>query len=511
MHQETLCSAQAKKRLHVGLLLQAWGVPRPGGLLVSGPAGSGKSALVAAAGQALELHPQCLTHTVMVKCREMTWEGGSHAQALISAKVNWRLAGNGSAGAAWENPVWSTKLPSALRACWLVACIMLCCAEQSTGRACAYRASPGFIAADLDVAVFLHLQVREALEHMPSLLVFDDLDVLCRADSDGPDGGGAPSDPGLTAWLCDVLDYLCTPAPEWGALPPWLQHPCNNGSSKSEVDGSSSSGQEPRKEGQAAVGSNGNGRTNGSLAGAGTAAPAALSNQQAVAPSATLAPTLPSGLLWPPVAFAATCKDVAALAAPLRAAGRLDQPLPLPAPSAESRAAILAGGVRARGAYAAPADLQALAEHADGFDAADLEVLLDRAMHLALRRRLASASVQQPGSRLHPPTAGATATAATAGNGTAAAEAEAAGSWAEAGQGPLVGQEAGRQVVASRGRHGAELSSDDLMGALEGMTPAAFWGVHTQKSVQQVGGALSGPLGVGVGGDLGGLGYYVGG
>lgn len=68
-------------------LLQSWGVPRPGGLLVSGPAGSGKSALLAAAARALRAHPQCLTHTVVVRCREVGPEGAGHAQALVSAKV----------------------------------------------------------------------------------------------------------------------------------------------------------------------------------------------------------------------------------------------------------------------------------------------------------------------------------------------------------------------------------------------------------------------------------------
>lgn len=72
--------------------LQSWGVPRPGGLLVSGPAGSGKSALMAAAARALQRHPQCLAHSVVVSCREVGAEGAGHAQALLSAKVGWREA-----------------------------------------------------------------------------------------------------------------------------------------------------------------------------------------------------------------------------------------------------------------------------------------------------------------------------------------------------------------------------------------------------------------------------------
>ncbi len=67
--------------------LQSWGVPRPGGLLVSGPTGCGKTALLSAAAKALQRHPQCLTYPVVVRCREVASEGAGHAQAHISAKV----------------------------------------------------------------------------------------------------------------------------------------------------------------------------------------------------------------------------------------------------------------------------------------------------------------------------------------------------------------------------------------------------------------------------------------
>ena len=55
-------------------------------------------------------------------------------------------------------------------------------------------------------------QVSEALEHMPSLLVLDDLDLLCPAPSADP---GAPPQPphadALVQWLTDVLDALRPP------------------------------------------------------------------------------------------------------------------------------------------------------------------------------------------------------------------------------------------------------------------------------------------------------------
>ena len=69
-------------------LLHAWGTPRPGGLLITGPQGSGKSALVAAVGAALQAHPECLTHVVVVNCRELQAEGTAQARALISPQAS---------------------------------------------------------------------------------------------------------------------------------------------------------------------------------------------------------------------------------------------------------------------------------------------------------------------------------------------------------------------------------------------------------------------------------------
>jgi hypothetical protein len=68
-------------------LLQSWGVPRPGGLLVCGPAGSGKTALLAATAAVLGAHPECLTYTVTLSCRELSAEGAQQAQAQILPKV----------------------------------------------------------------------------------------------------------------------------------------------------------------------------------------------------------------------------------------------------------------------------------------------------------------------------------------------------------------------------------------------------------------------------------------
>ncbi|KAL4452226.1 hypothetical protein ABPG75_007888 [Micractinium tetrahymenae] len=347
-------------------LLQSWGAPRPGGLLVCGPAGSGKSGLLVAAAAALRQHPECLTYTVTVSCRDISAEGASQAQAQILPKV------------------------------------------------------------------------QEALDHLPSLLVLDDLDVLCPAEASGADGAASSADPALVTWLCDLLDHLSTPSPDWGRLP--------------LPEAVSDSAGDPA----------------GVAAAAAAAAAAAGSNN---ASNGSLLPSSSSssssswgGPLWPPLAVAATCRDPAALAAPLRAAGRLDHSVTLPAPSAESRAAILGAAVAARGAHLAPQLLRAIAEKADGFDAADLEVLLDRAMHVAVRRQLAAGSSGPAGG------AGSLqlAVAAAAHSSSSASSSN------------------GLQPAGSAAPPPAllQLTRCDMEAALEGFTPAAFWGIGTRKAVQ---------------------------
>ncbi|PRW56943.1 peroxisome biogenesis 1 isoform X1 [Chlorella sorokiniana] len=328
-------------------LLQSWGAPRPGGLLVCGPAGSGKSALLAGAAAALQAHPECLTYCVTVSCREISAEAASQAQAQILPKV------------------------------------------------------------------------REALDHLPSLLVFDDLDVLCPAEGAGADGAASSADPALVAWLADLLDHLAAPSPDWGRLPPLAS-----------TASSSSNGE------------NGNGAGGVSSS---KAWPAAAPPQLGTA-------------LWPPLAVAATCRDASSLAAPLRAAGRLDHVVTLPAPTAESRAAILSAAAAARGTQLDAAHLRLVAERADGFDAADLEVLLDRALHVAVRRQLAErGSSGSSGGRLQ---LAAVRSSSSGGGGSS-------GGAAEQLQQPLL-----------------RLTREDLLEALEGFTPAAFWGTGSRKSVQ---------------------------
>lgn len=150
--------------------------------------------------------------------------------------------------------------------------------------------------------------------------------------------------------------------------------------------------------------------------------------------------------LWPPLAVAATCKDAAALAAPLRAAGRLDCSIALPAPTADSRAAILASAAATRGVQLEAQHLRLVADRADGFDAADLGVLLDRALHVAVRRQLAAG-----------------------GSSSSSQAAEAA---------------AARAVAQGPAAPPLQLTEADVEAALDGFTPAAFWGTGSHKGMQ---------------------------
>lgn len=58
------------------------------------------------------------------------------------------------------------------------------------------------------------------------------------------------------------------------------------------------------------------------------------------------------------VVVVATCNDAAELAEPLRAAGRLDAMISLPAPGPAQQEAILAADLEARGMFLPPYELQ---------------------------------------------------------------------------------------------------------------------------------------------------------
>ena len=65
--------------------------PKPGGLLVCGPAGSGKSALTGALGALLAGHPDCQAHFVQVNCQEIETDTLNNALEQLEAKVSIQL------------------------------------------------------------------------------------------------------------------------------------------------------------------------------------------------------------------------------------------------------------------------------------------------------------------------------------------------------------------------------------------------------------------------------------
>lgn len=68
--------------------------PAPGGLLVCGPEGSGKSALVALMGQILANHPVCETHVIHIDCRGIETETLSSAKEELEKQVCARSVSN---------------------------------------------------------------------------------------------------------------------------------------------------------------------------------------------------------------------------------------------------------------------------------------------------------------------------------------------------------------------------------------------------------------------------------
>ena len=60
------------------------------------------------------------------------------------------------------------------------------------------------------------MQIQEALDCMPSLLLLDDLHLICPAPGDAPgeapDSASASSSAVVVEWLCDVMDSFRPPA-----------------------------------------------------------------------------------------------------------------------------------------------------------------------------------------------------------------------------------------------------------------------------------------------------------
>lgn len=150
--------------------------------------------------------------------------------------------------------------------------------------------------------------ISEALEHAPSLIVFDDLDsiILSTSDSEGSQPSTLKS--AITEFLTDMIDEY-----------------------------------EEKRKRSCQVG---------------------------------------------PIAFVASVQTLDKIPQSLRSSGRFDFHVELPAPAASERAAILKHEIRRRALDCSDVTLQDIASKCDGYDAYDLEILVDRAVHAAVSRFL---------------------------------------------------------------------------------------------------------------------------
>ncbi|KAK8664514.1 hypothetical protein V6N13_084300 [Hibiscus sabdariffa] len=152
--------------------------------------------------------------------------------------------------------------------------------------------------------------ISEALDHTPSVVMFDDLDSIIQSSSDSEGSQPSTSVVALTKFLTDIMD-------EYG---------------------------EKRK----------------SSCGIG------------------------------PVAFIASAQSLESIPQSLSSSGRFDFHVQLPAPAASERGAILKHEIQRRSLQCHDDIVTDIASKCDGYDAYDLEILVDRAVHAAVGRFLPS-------------------------------------------------------------------------------------------------------------------------
>ncbi|XVF39995.1 hypothetical protein PTKIN_Ptkin01aG0077700 [Pterospermum kingtungense] len=93
-----------------------------------------------------------------------------------------------------------------------------------------------------------------------------------------------------------------------------------------------------------------------------------------------------------PIAFMATVQSLESIPQSLSSSGRFDFHVQLPAPAASERGAILKHEIQRRSLQYHDDILMDVASKCDGYDAYDLEILVDRAVHAAVSRFLPSES-----------------------------------------------------------------------------------------------------------------------
>ncbi|KAF6257629.1 P-loop containing nucleoside triphosphate hydrolase protein [Scenedesmus sp. NREL 46B-D3] len=181
-----------------------------------------------------------------------------------------------------------------------------------------------------------------------------------------------------------------------------------------------------------------------------------------------------------PVAFAATCSSAAALPPALRAAGCLDSEVKVPPFGVQGRAALLLAGFKAKGLgfSGGVEEVEGLAgKDLEGFDAKDLQLVVDRAVHAALSRQMAA--------------------------GRSAAAAAAAGAPPATATGADSSFMQQRQRQQQQQQQQLAVTAEDVASALAGFVPAAFWRAGQQRRQQQQEGGIEGWQ------DVGGLGDAV--
>ncbi|KDP37137.1 hypothetical protein JCGZ_06193 [Jatropha curcas] len=146
--------------------------------------------------------------------------------------------------------------------------------------------------------------ISEALDHAPSLIIFDDLDSIISSSSDSEGHQPLASVVALTNFLTDIMD-------EYGQ----------------------------KRKSSCGIG---------------------------------------------PIAFIASVQTLESIPQSLSTSGRFDFHVQLPAPAASERQAILRHEIQRRSLQCSSDVLQDVASKCDGYDAYDLEILVDRTVHAAL-------------------------------------------------------------------------------------------------------------------------------
>ncbi|CAM8928393.1 unnamed protein product [Rhodiola kirilowii] len=101
-----------------------------------------------------------------------------------------------------------------------------------------------------------------------------------------------------------------------------------------------------------------------------------------------------------PIAFFATAQSLESIPLPLRCSGRFDFHIQLPALSTSDRRAILKHEIQNRFLHFSEDIISDVASKCDGFEAIDLEILVDRAFHAAIGRYVSPQSASEVLSRL---------------------------------------------------------------------------------------------------------------